>query len=46
MTKDELVEKLQDMPGDYEVMLDAEGFTPIQSIGLDDAAGTIVIEGV
>ena len=46
MTKAELIESMKNWPDDFEVVLDAEGLTPIQSVMVDSAAGTIFLQGV
>jgi hypothetical protein len=45
MTKDELIEAMEELPGDFEVLLDAEGLSQIQSVLSDADAGTIILEG-
>lgn len=45
MTKSELLASMEELPDDYEVMLDAEGLTGINSVLSDSSAGIIILEG-
>jgi hypothetical protein len=45
MTKAELIAAMEELPDDFEVMLDAEGLTGIDSVLSDAEAGTIILEG-
>jgi hypothetical protein len=45
MKKSELIDAMEELPDDFEVMLDAEGLSEIDAVLSDPAAGVIVLEG-
>lgn len=45
MTKDELIEAMEKLPGDWRVMLDTEGLSDVESVLSDQDAGTIILAG-
>jgi len=45
MTKAELLVQLEELPDDFDIMIDGEGLSDVAELTVDEAAGTIVIMG-